>query len=258
MRGHDKHPGYDELIMTWEQWLTYRLEPQQMIINASAVDGSDFHQAHPIGFSVFFCPALPSNPQEFTPTAGSRAAGVWANAIFSEDTTPYRKRLITQLRDVNADFQLMIDVVKQKQRKPPEHVRDWYAKTPFTISPRGAGFDCHRTYEALIHKSIPVVLGFDDSLQDKYSDLPVLFVDDPRDLTSEYFETVYPRMCKTRFNFNQLTRDYWAKRRPDVSIGYQSVFWLHQFGQLSHMMQYLWPSDLELIDNIPKKRYYTH
>jgi hypothetical protein len=51
----------------------------------------------------------------------------------------------------------------------------------FTLSPRGNGLDCHRTWEVLMMKRVPV-LKLDGTLQRLYKNLPVLFVNDWTDL----------------------------------------------------------------------------
>lgn len=51
-----------------------------------------------------------------------------------------------------------------------------YAKHRFIVSPHGGGLDCHRTWEALLLGSIPVVKT--SSLDALYKDLPVVVVND--------------------------------------------------------------------------------
>ena len=55
--------------------------------------------------------------------------------------------------------------------------------TAFTLSPRGGGLDCHRTWEALVLGSVPVVKS--SPLDPLYAGLPVLVVGDWTELTVE-------------------------------------------------------------------------
>jgi len=77
----------------------------------------------------------------------------------------------------------------------------------FVISPIGKGMDCHRTWEALYLKSIPV-LTKKNYLQ-CYNDLPILYVNDYRDLTKDYLKEQYEVMLNSHYNFDKLEKRYW-------------------------------------------------
>lgn len=88
----------------------------------------------------------------------------------------------------------------------------------FTLSPPGRGIDTHRTYEALICGSIPVV--FPAFLNKLYEDLPVLVIDDFKKLTPEYLEAKYKEIMTRRdYNFKKLTSDYWCDKILEVKRG---------------------------------------
>lgn len=245
--------------MTWRQWLSYRFDPYELILNCSAVDGSDFHQAHPIGIAVFLCPALPSNPQDFHPellVADHSIPGTaLANAIFSTDTT---KKFGNNLREAAAQqLSTKLFVHKElgtvKKRLDPRETIAWYLRTQFTISPRGAGLDCHRTYEALICKSLPIVMGADESLRAKYEQLPVLFVDTYDILTPALLHSWYAEALDKTYNFNYLTKSYWQARRPDVDLTYQSVFWLKRYQVFEYVRDYFRDHEQPLIASLNPK-----
>lgn len=50
----------------------------------------------------------------------------------------------------------------------------WFATHAFGISPRGNGFDCHRTWEMLFFNMIPIVVS--SPLDPLYANLPVVVV----------------------------------------------------------------------------------
>jgi hypothetical protein len=54
------------------------------------------------------------------------------------------------------------------------------SKSMFSISPNGNGIDCHKTWESLYLKTIPIVTKSINSL--RYSDLPILIIDNWDDL----------------------------------------------------------------------------
>ena len=101
----------------------------------------------------------------------------------------------------------------------------------FCISPRGNGIDTHRHFEAILTKGIPIIQSplNDDPyyIKDKYSDLPVLWTKDYRDLSEDYLELKYAEILEQSFNFSKLCYSYWVKRFPEV-IDYSS-FWVFEF-----------------------------
>ena len=76
----------------------------------------------------------------------------------------------------------------------------------FVLSPRGNGLDCHRTWEILMMKRVPVIKR-EGNLEQLYNGIPVLFVDQWEDLNKLNLETLY-----TGFSFenqNYLYTDFW-------------------------------------------------
>uniref|UniRef100_A0A6C0B1A0 Exostosin GT47 domain-containing protein n=1 Tax=viral metagenome TaxID=1070528 RepID=A0A6C0B1A0_9ZZZZ len=58
-------------------------------------------------------------------------------------------------------------------------------KSYYTLSPRGAGEDCHRFYEAIYLDSIPIVKKTNTAFDKLYSVFPCLIVDDWNEITEE-------------------------------------------------------------------------
>ena len=84
------------------------------------------------------------------------------------------------------------------------------SKYSFVISPFGLGMDCHRTWEALalgciaIVKRSPICVVFED--------LPVLIVDEWRDLNAPLLDKTLIEFSKKEFNMNKLTLKYWMTK----------------------------------------------
>jgi hypothetical protein len=80
----------------------------------------------------------------------------------------------------------------------------------FVISPHGGGFDCHRTWEALVLGCIPIVKT--SKIDVLYEDLPVLIVNNWGDVTLDLLKTTI-ELYKTRiFNYEKLTLEYWKNK----------------------------------------------
>jgi hypothetical protein len=102
-------------------------------------------------------------------------------------------------------------------RKLDDYLQD-LSQSKFVISPRGNGLDCHRTWEALLMGSIPIVRS--SSLDTLFSDLPVLIVKDWTMISESYLHEQYMLIKQKPFNRAKLFIDYWLTsiRRAGSSI----------------------------------------
>lgn len=78
----------------------------------------------------------------------------------------------------------------------------------FCVAPPGLGIDTHRTWEALMMGTIPIVLT--SPLDSLYDDLPVLIVQDYSLITEKILREVYQVIHnQDNLNFAKLYMDYW-------------------------------------------------
>ncbi|KAJ3268031.1 hypothetical protein HDV01_003520 [Terramyces sp. JEL0728] len=105
---------------------------------------------------------------------------------------------------------------------------DIIANARFVVSPAGSAIDCYRTYEALFLGSYPIVKT--SQLDVLFQDLPVLIVDDFKQVTAELLEETYHRFRNRDWNFEKLYHTYWQnviwKKRvelggPDFRLWYK-------------------------------------
>ncbi len=80
----------------------------------------------------------------------------------------------------------------------------------FVLSPMRHGYDCHRTWEALCLGCIPIIKKM--PINNVYDDLPVLIVDEWRDLTAELLEKTIMEFATKQFNYNKLLLSYWTNK----------------------------------------------
>lgn len=89
-------------------------------------------------------------------------------------------------------------------------VRDYLERilgAQFTLSPRGYGLDCHRTWEALSLGCVPIVRS--STLNPLYRDLPIIVIDDWRQVTRKFLESEYERIRRCTYKMEKLTFSYW-------------------------------------------------
>lgn len=78
----------------------------------------------------------------------------------------------------------------------------------FVLSPQGNGLDCHRTWEALVLGTIPIVKS--GPLDPLYADLPVLIVKEWSDITPKLLEETIQHFKGKQFDYSKLTLEYWV------------------------------------------------
>lgn len=83
------------------------------------------------------------------------------------------------------------------------------AQSKFVLSPRGNGLDCHRTWEALIMGSIPIVRS--STLDVLYQDLPVVIVNTWDEVTESFLKQKYEELVVKVFNDEKRYVSYWIK-----------------------------------------------
>ena len=84
------------------------------------------------------------------------------------------------------------------------------ASHKFVISPRGNGVDCHRTWEALYLRTIPIVKK--SIHMNEFSELPILFVNDWSELSYNVLKAFYERVENKFFNLDKMKISYWKER----------------------------------------------
>ena len=79
----------------------------------------------------------------------------------------------------------------------------------FVLSPPGGGIDCHRTWEALILGCIPIVKRYTVNCDRLFEDLPVLLIDDWRDVTLDLLTKTVRDFQTRQFKYEKLTLEYY-------------------------------------------------
>ena len=77
----------------------------------------------------------------------------------------------------------------------------------FCLSPPGRGVDTHRTWEALMVGTIPIMMS--TSLDILFENLPVIIVKDWNEINEEFLNKEYQKIHKKEYDFSILYSDYW-------------------------------------------------
>jgi len=100
------------------------------------------------------------------------------------------------------------DVIYYEPKKiKREHSWKNQSKYAFVISPHGNGLDCHRTWEALCLGCIVIVKT--SKIDSLYDELPVLIVNDWKEISLELLNKTVNDFSEKKFNYEKLTLKYW-------------------------------------------------
>jgi hypothetical protein len=110
----------------------------------------------------------------------------------------------TYFRQSIIEGRIKIDVTNSK-------CYDILSEYKFILSPPGAGIDCHRTWEALYTGTIPIIIS--SSINEIYTDMPVLIINDWNEITQEFLELKYEeiqvKLKNNEYNMDKLYFYYW-------------------------------------------------
>lgn len=92
------------------------------------------------------------------------------------------------------------------------------ANFKFVLSPTGDMQDCYRHWEALLVGSIPIVTP--TNLDTAFEDLPVLIVNDYKEITEEFLHKKYQEMAGKNYNFRKLYMQYWVDKINEAKLNF--------------------------------------
>ena len=81
------------------------------------------------------------------------------------------------------------------------------ASHKFVFSPRGNGVDCHRTWEALYLRTIPIVKK--STHMKEFEDLPIFFVDNWEEVCYTNLEQFYYKVKNNLYDLSKMKISYW-------------------------------------------------
>lgn len=120
---------------------------------------------------------------------------------FTQSTYPERTKVYELFKNIAY-------VYLQTNREYENYLLD-VASSKFTLSPRGNGLDCHRTWEALWLGSIPILKS--SMMNPLLEGLPVLIVEEWTDISETLLQKKWAEHLLTQYNLEKLYFDYWLK-----------------------------------------------
>lgn len=131
-----------------------------------------------------------------------RIPKIYVNFDINADRFGQRKQC---LKDIPSN---LLQMYQQKLKRTQTWINT--SKYAFTLSPYGQGMDCHRTWEALILGSIPIIKS--KEFVKIFQDLPVLIVNDWKEINQQLLDDTIDRFKTMNFNYDKLTLQYWENK----------------------------------------------
>ena len=200
-------------MFTLRDWQLNPKHKPNLIVNASAIDGSDSPQKFPIGMCF----------QYITYRNMETQIGNHENLVFCgirDSTDNLRRR-----KGVNRS-RILVTLSSNGIENTILPSSEYFTTLPnykFVVSPEGNGVDCHRHYEALMAGCIPII---EDSrhIREVYGNCPILYTTDYTEITPEYLEKKYDEMIDKTYDFSKL---FVSSYSPDIQteIRRNSSYW---------------------------------
>lgn len=136
---------------------------------------------------------------------------------FNENTN-YKERTWIKEYFLNKEFAY----IEKSILKLNEYQKE-LANYRFVLCPFGNGYDSHRIWETLYSGSIPVVINHPTF--DCLEDLPVIMVDDFKNITEEYLSKKFEELLYREHAFKKLELDWWidVMRKNIIESSTESV-----------------------------------
>lgn len=187
-------------LREWQQ----RVKPlEEVIVQASAVDGSDSWQLWPIGMGYEFLAYKDLFQRQ---QAGQHKETVLC--CFVSGTDERRRKYGFNRRKIEYELH------KRGIFNLPFVRKETYWKAlldhKFIISPEGNGIDCHRHYEALMAGCIPIVED-NPQIREKYAGCPILFTKNYMDIKESSLQKKYAEMLDTPYDFSCLFLSHYTE-----------------------------------------------
>lgn len=206
---------------TLEEWQRMKKQKNDLIVQASVVDGSDEPTFCSIGMSYEY---LNSDLNDVDRKDESDNRDNLLLFAIKHDTDKNRRGK----QNVNRQ-----NIIKTLNKNGFSNTKlnstDYFNKLPtykFVISPEGNGIDCHRHYEALLSGCIPIVEK-SDLILEKYGDCPILYTTDYSEITTEYLEKKYEEMKSKVYDFSKLFLSYYSTEYQNI-IKERGDFWCNK------------------------------
>lgn len=225
--------------MLLKNWLNFKMPLNDVIMNASVTNGSDDLTDFMIGVSIY-CDL--NHIKNLHDAKRNIINSKLYNLSFSTNTDLKRRgRWGRNEKEIRRET--IIKTLANNNFTKTSNGGKFFEDllfSKYSFSPEGNGLDCHRHYEALVFKSIPIVED-NPHIMKKYEGLPVLYTHDYSEINDEYLNQKYEEMLNLEYDFSKLFMSSYSYETQKV-IKENGNFWFNKVKSTIY-----WPLDLSKI-----------
>ena len=190
---------------TLREWQQRKKSLEELIVQASAIDGSDSWQPWPIGMGHEFL----SYKDSFL----SSEEGLHRQTVlccFITGTDERRRKFGLNRRKI--EYELHKRGIYNLPFVRKQAYWNALLDHKFIISPEGNGIDCHRHYEALMAGCIPIV---EDNplIREKYAGCPLLYTKNYSEIRESFLVKQYEEMLNQTYDFSCLFLSHYTEEK---------------------------------------------
>lgn len=206
------------MILTLAEWQKTKKNINDLILQASVKDGSDSWTPFPIGFCWQYVKETDKVKIQFGSHDNLVLSAMNTNTDLQRRPNGINRQSIEKTLKLNGIQNSFLDS------------KNYFSILPsykFVISPEGNGIDCHRHYEALLAGCIPII-EFNDQIQEKYKDLPILYTKDYSEINPESLNDIYKNMLDKTYDFSRLFKSYYSLE-DQKKINDYGQYWIQKW-----------------------------
>lgn len=208
--------------MKFKDWINYKINKNDIIINCSVIDGSDSICYPHIGVQINYLKFSQqyNDIKEFINNKNINKNLCLSS--FNINTDQKRRGNLNLNRNVFSNNLKNKNFIENKTFDPIEYFKE-IGKYKFVIAPEGNGIDTHRCWETLYSKGIPI-LEDNPIMREKCKDLPILWTNDYKELSEDYLNKKYKEILEQEFDFKSLFLTYFGENIKSQILD-RSEFW---------------------------------
>ena len=215
--------------MTLSDWINYKIPLNEVIINASPKDGSDDMVSFPIGVSVW-CKLNYIDVLNQTITNNKKSINSKLYNLSININTDRKRRGNWGGGNQAVRRETIMRFLQENSFRTTAQGHTFFediTKSKFVFSPEGNGIDTHRTYEALLFKSIPIC-EHNDEIKKKYEGLPIVYTNDYKEITEDFLFEKYIQMKDEVYDFSKLFLSNYSQEIKNTIID-NANYWVNKF-----------------------------
>lgn len=224
------------LKMTLRNWLSYKIPIDEILYNSSIHPDDkkelklkdDGFIKEPIGVSLSITKDVLKQINLIEPSELNKNLMYFALRVNSD-----KNRTSGEKKRGKINRETIVNTLKEKGYQfplvPSKQYIESLLKSKFCPSPEGNGIDCHRHWESLYCKTIPIIED-NEKMKTKLTNLPVIYTTDYSEINDDYLNEKYNEMLDIEYDFSSLFLSYYNQTEKNKIIK-RGLYWSRRYNK---------------------------